>query len=165
MTTTAFGAPLSTPRRTAAVLRARAAAAGVPAGTVPDDDLAAAVVGAHTWLTVLRLESLDTIPGQPAARALSAIYCRAAGARHGDDAPGTTDRIQALGDYLAGTPAGHLPQALLSQLGPVLHWSAQVSDGDLAVLAAAEDLAAGAGHPLLAAASEALLNTLTIPTP
>jgi hypothetical protein len=79
--TTRFGSSLHSPTAAAALLRARAAAAGAAVVTASPLDLVAAVVGAEGWMCAFATNSL-AVPvrhGGTAVTALAAILTRAAG--------------------------------------------------------------------------------------
>lgn len=79
--TTRFGSALSSPTAAAALLRARAAAAGASITAATSTDLVAAVVGAEGWMCAFGTDSL-AVPvrhGTSAVSALAAILTRAAG--------------------------------------------------------------------------------------
>jgi len=76
---TAFGAPFSTPRHAASVLRAIAVRAGLDLTDVDDVDCAAAVVGGDLWCRVTRTTNLLAARVGGPQRAAGRILARAAG--------------------------------------------------------------------------------------
>lgn len=89
MLTTRFGSSLQSPTAAAAMLRARAAAAGAEIRPASPTDLVAAVIGAEGWMSAFTSTSL-AVPvrhGNVAVNALAAILTRAAGLAEAHDAP------------------------------------------------------------------------------
>jgi hypothetical protein len=159
-TVTAFGAAFAAPRQTAAVLRARASAAGLSAKEPSLQDLAAAVVGAQAWMGAFGVSSLADVRSKAAAAALAAVYCRAAGQATSPVPASAADcarQLAELVDQLTDHPPAPLPQATLAAVFVAADWACQHETGAAALLAAAEDLSAGWDAPELAAVSEALV--------
>lgn len=128
--TTAFGAALGSPAQTAAVLRARASAAGTRLGTASSSDLCAAVLAAHCWaLTHGRTALTGTMTAAEAAD-LSAALARAAGHASQHEVPEVE---------LWDRPVEDLPVRVLALVAPVVTWACEHGGAD-AVRRAAYDL-------------------------
>lgn len=146
--TTRYGATADGVERSAGVLRARAARAGLELRPASEVDLAAAVVGVESWMAVLRTESLETPiqHGRPAVQALAASMARAAG--HGS--PVVPVEAAATSDDLLQLVAGHARWAV-ALLG--------AEGAGEALCRAASDVTAGAEHPAFSALAAALSAT------
>lgn len=143
---TRFGAPWSTPRVAAAVLRARAQRFGDSRLTgVSDIDAAASVIGVDMWMLAVGATSLDTPAryGTSAVLALSALLARAAG--------------WAKSPMSALSPQGWPTDAMLTAAEDYEEWVASVDLPLAQVFASAvADLERGAADPRLARAAQAL---------
>lgn len=148
--TTAYGAPISSPRQSAALLRALAARAGLELAASDDCDLTAAVIAADTWCRVTHLTDLGRARygGHGASEAAGAILARAAG--YGDAGAAECHRPDPAADIV------------LAHLSDYLEWATGVLGPELAKVSlwrAGSDLACtdrrleGAGFILQAAAS------------
>lgn len=137
---TAYGAALADPAQTAAVLRARASAAGITLTQASRADLAAAVLGAHCWAVVTGRSRLSGSMSPVDAAGLAACLARAAGHGARPDA--------ALVDW---RPAAGLPAAAMAAMAPVVRWAVEHA-GPEAVHLAAQDLAASGAERIVAAA-------------
>lgn len=157
---TAFGSPYAEPARTAAVLRARAAGAGLELAAAPEPELIAGVVGAHAYLSALRPGSLGFVPDQAAAAALAAVYCRAAG-RAASPVPcedlGLAEMLEQTIGLLDAHAAADLEQSVLAEIEQAAAWAMRHGAGLDVLVAAAHDLTAGAADGRIAGAAEALL--------
>lgn len=129
--TTAFGAALAHPARTAAVLRARASAAGLALAPVGDLDACAAVLAAHCWALATGRESLSGSMSAGEAPALAAALARASG--HGSIVDPQIDPRAAVPD---------ISQELMAAVHPVALWAMR-HGGVAAVGLASADLGAG----------------------
>lgn len=141
---TAFGSRLASPNQAAAVLRARAASAGLPLRPAETEDLCAAVLAAHCWAVSTRRSSLTQTMDAATAGALAPALARAAG-----HSACPTD----VGDHPG--QVRELPPSTLSAMEPVVRW-ALAHGGPEALLRAAADLS-GVAVPAVAACADHLL--------
>lgn len=125
----AFGSELGTPAQAAAVLRARASAAGLELLPASGVDLVAAVVVAHCWALATGRSALSGTLSLDEAADLSCAIARAAG--HGE-AP-----AEALADDSAVVG---ISTSTLAAVAPVVEWACGTA-GPAALEVAAFDLA------------------------
>jgi hypothetical protein len=126
--TTRFGSSLQSPTAAAALLRARAAAAGAGVVQATEVDLVAAVVGAEGWMYAFGTDSL-AVPvrhGGSAVSALAAILTRAAGLAEVHSVPvlaaASSDakvlrRLEMLADWSERMIGEEAPEALRRAAG------------------------------------------------
>lgn len=136
---TGFGAALGSPQQTAAVLRARASAAGVNLQAASVPDLAAAVLAAHCWTVLCTHQSPTGSMPVVHAAALAPVLLRVGG------------HPQPVSTNPAVSDLPDLSAAQLSQVVPVARWALQ-HGGTAALRAAAADLHDSAEASLRAAA-------------